>query len=146
MAIPEYKGIALPTATKKWPHFKTEAQLVVDSVRTILMTRIGERFFVPDFGTGLHRLLFDPNDHITSTMATQIIRTALRRWEPRVTVLKVLTRSTEHLLDILVQYRINRLGLDVLLVLQLSKDLPPSRITVISEKVRPAELGVLNAG
>lgn len=142
MADLEYKGIALPTAFKTWPHFKTEEKLVMDSVRTILLTRIGERFFVPDFGCDLMRLLFDPNDQITATLAVNMIRTSLKRWEPRVVVINVLTRSTEHLLDLVVQYRITRLSLDVLLVLQLSKDVPGSKIEVLTEQVKVVEARV----
>jgi phage baseplate assembly protein W len=43
----------------------------------------------PDFGCGLHELVFAPNDAATRGMAEHYVREALLLWEPRIDVLQV---------------------------------------------------------
>jgi phage baseplate assembly protein W len=59
---------------------------VRDAIRILLMTRPGERLFIPDMGAGLDRSLFEPNTVTTrQTIKDRITRT-LQRWEPRIVV------------------------------------------------------------
>lgn len=99
-----------------------EEDLIRDSVLSILLTDIGSRFFVPDFGSRLRELLFEPNDLVLNTLAQEYIRTALGRWEPRVAVLNVQTSNEEHVLTIIVQYVIVRINRVIELPLQFSRD------------------------
>jgi phage baseplate assembly protein W len=57
-----------------------------DSIAVILKTESGERLGVPDFGAGLGRFLFEPNNAATHTRIQDAITTALARWERRVHV------------------------------------------------------------
>ena len=66
------------------------------SIYHILSTRIGERFFLPEFGSMLHTLLFEPNDYILEDMLIHYINEALTKWEPRITVLQVVPEVIEH--------------------------------------------------
>ncbi len=59
---------------------------VRESIRVILMTEPGERLRLPEFGAGLGRFLFEPNNLATHTRLRQRIAEALQRWEPRVQV------------------------------------------------------------
>jgi uncharacterized protein len=82
---------------------------VEQAVFHILSTANGERLMVPDFGCGMHDLVFSPN---TSTQAGAVaaeVRAALVRWEPRIDVLDVTTTiggSQGELLLIRIDYRI----------------------------------------
>lgn len=63
--------------------------LVAQSIRLILLTRLGERQMRFDFGSDLPRLIFAP---ITSSTLVQIedaARVALRDWEHRIRVRSV---------------------------------------------------------
>jgi phage baseplate assembly protein W len=64
-----------------------------DSVRQaiwiILSTAKGERLMRPDFGCGIHDLVFAANDAATRGLARFEVREALLRWEPRVEVVDV---------------------------------------------------------
>lgn len=64
-----------------------------DSVRQaiimLLTTAPGERLMRPAYGSYLNRLVFAPNDQTTAGLAIHYVRSALRRWEPRVEVLDV---------------------------------------------------------
>jgi phage baseplate assembly protein W len=43
----------------------------------------------PDFGCGIHELVFARNDHATAGMAAYHVEQALIRWEPRIELIKV---------------------------------------------------------
>ena len=59
------------------------------SICHILGTRLGERFFVPEFGCRIYELIFEPNDYILHDMLIIYIKEALTRWERRIKVLEV---------------------------------------------------------
>jgi phage baseplate assembly protein W len=52
----------------------------------LLLTYPGERIFLPDFGTPLQDLIFEPNDATVAAQARQMIIASIKRWEPRITV------------------------------------------------------------
>jgi len=62
---------------------------IKESIRHILSTRPGERFFLPGFGSRLHELVFQQNDVVLKALARQYIVDAVKRWEKRVKVTKV---------------------------------------------------------
>jgi len=54
-----------------------------------LGTAPGERVMRPDFGCGIHDLVFAVNSAGTAGRVASLVREALLRWEPRVDVLDV---------------------------------------------------------
>src|SRR5215471_6348319 len=62
---------------------------IQQSIWIILATAPGERVMHPDFGCGIHDLVFAVNDSATIAELKQAVRRALVRWEPRVDVLDV---------------------------------------------------------
>lgn len=91
-------------------------QRVEESVYLILSTARGERLMLPDFGCGIHDLVFAPNNRITLSVVVQHVRQALVANEPRIDVLDIRADTTPdqpNLLLIRVDYRIranNALG------------------------------------
>jgi hypothetical protein len=57
-----------------------------EAVRLVLGTAYGERPMRPEFGCGIHDLVFAPADGRTAGRAAYEVRASLERWEPRVTV------------------------------------------------------------
>jgi Bacteriophage baseplate protein W len=57
-----------------------------ESIRLILGTAPGERPMRPEFGCGIHDLVFAPANASTAGQAIYAVQTALNRWEPRITV------------------------------------------------------------
>jgi hypothetical protein len=57
-----------------------------ESIAVILKTDLAERVGVPDFGTGLARFLFEPNNAATHARVQDAIVRALARWERRIEV------------------------------------------------------------
>ncbi|MER0169343.1 MAG: phage tail protein [Nitrosomonas sp.] len=57
-----------------------------ESLTVILKTEPGERIALPDFGAGLGRFLFEPNNAATHARIERAITGALTRWERRIQV------------------------------------------------------------
>lgn len=91
-------------------------QRVQESLYLILKTAKGERVMLPDFGCGIHDLVFAPNNPQTLSAVVQEVRLALVTYERRIDVLDVATETAAgqpNLLLIRVDYRVranNALG------------------------------------
>ncbi len=59
------------------------------SIQIILMTSKGERVMRPDFGCGIHELVFAVNNSMTRGLVAHEVREALIRWEPRIELIDV---------------------------------------------------------
>jgi uncharacterized protein len=68
-----------------------------ESIRVTLLTDLRERVRLPDFGGGLTKYLFEPNNVATHHLIEERIARALKRWEPRIAVEK--TRVQQDLDD-----------------------------------------------
>tara|TARA_B110000977_G_C11070555_1_gene489398 strand:+ start:70 stop:486 length:417 start_codon:yes stop_codon:yes gene_type:complete len=68
---------------------KRDIEAVKQSVRNILLTRRGEKFFDPDFGGSLTEFLFENFDPIVKAEMEMRIINTLKNHEPRVRVLNV---------------------------------------------------------
>jgi len=64
-----------------------------EAIRIILGTAKGERHMRPQFGCGIHDLMFAPNDATTAGLVETYVRDAIGWWEPRVEVLKVVVHN-----------------------------------------------------
>jgi phage baseplate assembly protein W len=62
---------------------------VRQAIWLILSTAPGERVMRPDFGCGIHDLVFAPNSPGTAGQIIGEVRQALVRWEPRIDLLEV---------------------------------------------------------
>jgi uncharacterized protein len=62
---------------------------IEESVLLILSTGRGDRVMLPDFGCGIHDLVFAPASPVTRALVVRQVREALVRWEPRIDVLVV---------------------------------------------------------
>ena len=62
---------------------------IEEAVFLILSTAKGERVMLPDFGCGIHDLVFAPNNALTVSAIVVAVREALTTWEPRIDVLDV---------------------------------------------------------
>ena len=84
-------------------------QRIEESIVLILATTPGERPMLPDFGCGIHDLLFAPNDSRTIALTVHLAREALTRFEPRIDLIDVAAENTAdapNLLLIRVNYRV----------------------------------------
>lgn len=84
------------------------AAAIRQSLMLLLSTVPGERVMRPDYGSYLHRLLFANNDQTTAGLAIHYVRQAVRRWEPRVSIIDIdadIDPEIESQLNITLTYR-----------------------------------------
>jgi hypothetical protein len=82
---------------------------VRQSIWMILGTSRGERVMRPDFGCGIHDLVFGVNNAATANAVAGAVRDALAVWEPRIDVLDVYAvpdPSRPSLLTIEINYQV----------------------------------------
>lgn len=87
----------------------SEEQKIEESILLILSTAPGERLMLPDFGCGIHDLVFAPNDSGTVSKVVDLVRRSLTKYEPRIDVLDVTAETSSeqpNLLLIRADYRI----------------------------------------
>jgi phage baseplate assembly protein W len=66
---------------------------VRQAIWLILATAPGERRMRPDFGCGIHDLVFQANTPALHGAVTDRVRTALLAWEPRIELLDVVVEA-----------------------------------------------------
>lgn len=104
------KGLRFPLSLKNGTLlFAKGEESIEDSIRIILGTAKGERVMRPDFGCDLQELVFSLNNTSTAALAIHYVEEALKKWEPRIKLLKVdANPDTEdrRCLKIYVEYKI----------------------------------------
>lgn len=60
-----------------------------EAIYVILMTQLNERIMLPQFGSNMRTLLFEPNTAATRQQIAEEIKDALNVWEPRIQVQSV---------------------------------------------------------
>jgi hypothetical protein len=84
-------------------------QDIKEAIWIILSTSKGERVMRPDFGCGIHDLIFAPINTTTVNLVENTVREALTLWEPRIELIKVevsTERSAEGKLLVSIDYRV----------------------------------------
>jgi Bacteriophage baseplate protein W len=84
-------------------------QRIEESILIIMSTARKERVMLPEFGCGIHDLVFSSNDSSTVSQIVDAVRRSLVTYEPRVDVLDVSAETSDgepNLLLIRVDYRI----------------------------------------
>ena len=86
---------------------------IARSVRNIVFTLPGEKFFDPEFGSQISASLFENIDDITASVIVEEITSSLERYEPRIELIDVeaFPNFDSNAFDILIVYNI--IGADV---------------------------------
>ncbi|HXG31340.1 MAG TPA: GPW/gp25 family protein [Thermodesulfobacteriota bacterium] len=80
-----------------------------ESIWIILSTAKGERVMRPDFGCGIHDLVFAPVNTTTVNLVQRGVQEALTLWEPRIELINVevsTERADEGRLLVSIDYRV----------------------------------------
>lgn len=113
------RGWSMPIAIDAQTGHVAEAEYEEDirqSMRIILETAPGERVMRPNFGCGIHDLVFTSLDSTTMQRIRTLVEEALRRYEARIDVLEVRVEEAASLrgqLLVEIEYRVrktNQLG------------------------------------
>lgn len=84
----------------------SEERHVVHLIEQILFTRRGERRNRPEFGGGVHEMVFSENSPEIAMAARNMVQANLQQWlSPRLEIRAVAAEARGSLLTITVQYR-----------------------------------------
>ena len=86
---------------------------IARSIRNIVFTQPGEKFFNPEFGSRVSESLFEVVDEVSTIAIRDEIRSSIINYEPRVNLLDVLVNPNpdENEMNVTIEYEI--VGLDI---------------------------------
>jgi len=61
----------------------------------LILTRKGQRLYLPDFGTELLRFIFEPNDDLTLSMIKDEIKTVVKKYLPNLSITDIKVSESE---------------------------------------------------
>ena len=87
---------------------------IARSVRNLVLTRPGERFFNPNLGSRVYETLFDNMDEVSASIVEDDIRDTIDNYEPRVKLVSVKATPDYqgNAFDVVITYNI--IGIDAL--------------------------------
>ena len=99
---------------------------IARSVRNLVLTRPGEKFFNPNLGSRVYETLFDNMDEVSASIVEDDIRDTIDNYEPRVKLVSVKATPDYqgNAFDVVITYNI--IGIDAL-PQQLAFALQPTR-------------------
>lgn len=84
---------------------------VVQLIKQVLLTTPGERAHRPDFGAGLRRMVFAPNDDATAALLQTTIYQNLTQWlSSLISVNEVQVHAGDSMLEVTVVYTLKSRG------------------------------------
>lgn len=106
-------GLAFPLSVDPYGKLATASaeQKIAQSIVMILGTARGERLMRPEFGCGVHDLVFSANDDASIGRVIDEVNRALVSYEPRIDVLDVSAETRGSLVNVLlieIDYRIRQ--------------------------------------
>ena len=86
---------------------------IARSIRNIVFTQPGEKFFNPEFGSRVSESLFEIVDEVSTIAIRDEIRSSIINYEPRVNLLDVLVnpKPDENEMNVTIKYEI--VGIDI---------------------------------
>jgi phage baseplate assembly protein W len=95
-------GITLPLKRGNGGYFEqafTSYEQAKTNLKNLLLTRKGERIMQPNFGTGLHSLLFEPMDGEYEGKLRDTITRNVSYWLPYINIQNIEVEMTDELKD-----------------------------------------------
>ena len=86
---------------------------IARSIRNIVFTQPGEKFFNPNFGSRVSESLFENVDNSSAIVIRDEIRNSIKNFEPRVKLLNVFVRPNSEFneMNVTIEYEI--IGIDI---------------------------------
>ena len=86
---------------------------IARSIRNIVFTQPGEKFFNPEFGSRVSESLFEVVDEVSTIAIRDEIRSSIINYEPRVNLLDVLVNPNvdDNEMNVVIQYEVT--GIDI---------------------------------
>lgn len=104
---------------------KRDEEAVKESIKNLILTNRGERLMQPLIGGNVQAMLFENNTPVIIKLIQEQIKTVIREYEPRATLIDVIVRSSidESVVEVDVYFYINNI-------------IEPISVTVFLERIR----------
>lgn len=104
---------------------KRDEEAVKESIKNLILTNRGERLMQPLLGGNVQAMLFENNTPATIKLIQEQVKTVIRQYEPRATLIDVIVRSSidESTVEVGVYFYINSI-------------VEPISVTVFLERIR----------
>ena len=91
----------------------SDSSAIARSIRNIVFTSPGEKFFNPDFGSRISESLFENVDEVSALAIEDEIKSSIINFEPRVNLLDtvVVPNPDDNEMNVTIEYEIN--GIDI---------------------------------
>ena len=91
----------------------SDTTAIARSIRNIVFTQPGEKFFNPDFGSRISESLFENVDEVSALAIEDEIKSSIINFEPRVNLLRtnVVPNPDDNELNVTIEYEIT--GIDI---------------------------------
>jgi phage baseplate assembly protein W len=105
-------GVKISNANSIFKSVYTIADQTKENLKSLILTRIGERYMLPEFGTNLLNMLFEPISYEFNDGVSTSITSAIERWLPYVVIenLNVVTvlddPTLQHMVEISLTYSV----------------------------------------
>lgn len=101
-----YRGFSFPFRKEgsSYPVQATDADLIRESLKQIVLTGRGERIMRPDFGTSALSYIFENNDLVLEENLRTEVFNSISKYEPRVLVTRIDAKREDTTLDLTIQY------------------------------------------
>jgi phage baseplate assembly protein W len=115
-------GVKFTNAESIFKTIYTVREQAKENLKTLLFTRIGERYMQPTFGTNLLNLLFEPNTIQIKEDVSEILIDPINVWLPYISIenINVITAEEDptlpHQLSITITYNIENFSTDSIVV------------------------------
>jgi phage baseplate assembly protein W len=110
MTLPDGRHLSFPFhvgSDGRTAQITTLEEHVRDELMQLILTNPGERAFLPEFGGGVRRLVFEAAGDVTEAMAKAMISQALSRWlSQRLTVEDLVVEARNETIVVDLKYRI----------------------------------------
>jgi len=86
---------------------KEDYDVIRSSILWIILCSFGERVMLPDFGSLLPELVFQPNDETTNRQVQESVKDAIQKWDDRVIFVSFGVEIVQNQLRCKVLYKLN---------------------------------------
>ena len=105
-------GIKISSQNSIFESIHNIAEQTKENLKSLLLTRIGERYMLPEFGTNLLSMLFEPITYEFNSSIQNSVTSAIQKWLPYVVIqeFKVVTvlddPSLQHMVEMSLTYSV----------------------------------------
>lgn len=107
----KYKNIRFPFQDSVKGFFldltSNDSYAIKSDLMHLILTRKGERYFLPEFGTNLLKYIFEPNDGLTLSDISQEIRDTVKKYLPNLQINNIdvsPSQSNQYLATVKIDY------------------------------------------